>query len=83
MIFIRAQMIGNLGWALAKATTISTRYLHIRRQFADPELKPGHKMYGVENQVITYPSVYMRVIPQIAKAYVFITAGKDMVCLPS
>lgn len=41
MIFIRAQMIGNLGWSLAKAATISTRYLHIRRQFANPELKRG------------------------------------------
>ena len=36
-------------------------------------------MYGVENQVITYPSVYMRILPNLAKAYVFITAGKDMV----
>ncbi|KAK4702625.1 acyl-CoA oxidase, partial [Phenoliferia sp. Uapishka_3] len=32
MIFIRAQMIGGLASALAKAATISTRYLHIRRQ---------------------------------------------------
>ncbi|KAL8277204.1 hypothetical protein RQP46_010377 [Phenoliferia psychrophenolica] len=78
MIFIRAQMIGNVSWSLAKASTIATRYLHIRRQFADPELRPGQPGFGVENQVITYPSVYMRVLPNIAKAYVFITAGKDM-----
>ncbi|KAM0754099.1 acyl-CoA oxidase [Meredithblackwellia eburnea MCA 4105] len=78
MIFIRAQMIGGLGWSLAKAATISTRYLHIRRQFADPDLKPGDKNFGVENQVITYPSVYMRILPQIAKAFVFIAAGKDI-----
>lgn len=32
MIFIRAQMIGNISWSLAKASTIATRYLHIRRQ---------------------------------------------------
>lgn len=32
MIYIRANMIGGLGWSLAKAVTISTRYLHIRRQ---------------------------------------------------
>jgi hypothetical protein len=98
MIFIRAQMIGNLGWQLAKGTlspslhqgrsllmldvvavTISTRYLHVRRQFADPELKRGEPGFGIERQVITYPGVYMRVLPQVARAFVFITAGKDMV----
>ncbi|KAK4053613.1 hypothetical protein OIO90_003852 [Microbotryomycetes sp. JL221] len=78
MVFIRAQMIGNLAWRLAKATTISTRYLHTRRQFADTSLKPGQEGFGVERQVISYPGVYMRVLPQIAKAYVFITIGKDM-----
>lgn len=61
------------------AVTISTRYLHSRRQFANPELKKGEPGYGVEHQVISYPGVYMRVLPQIARAYVFITAGKDMV----
>ncbi|KAM0786049.1 hypothetical protein ACM66B_006860 [Microbotryomycetes sp. NB124-2] len=78
MVFIRAQMIGNLAWRLAKAVTISTRYLHTRRQFADPDLKQGQPGFGVERQVITYPGVYMRVLPQIARAYVFITIGKDM-----
>lgn len=78
MIYIRARMIGELGWQLAKAVTISTRYLHIRRQFADPELKKGDPGFGVERQVISYPSVYMRILPQIAKACVFITIGKDM-----
>ncbi|SCV72991.1 BQ2448_6916 [Microbotryum intermedium] len=78
MIFIRAQMIGNLAWKLAKAVTISTRYLHTRRQFADPELKRGEPGFGVERQVITYPGVYMRILPQLARSIVFITAGKDM-----
>ncbi|GAA6008466.1 hypothetical protein JCM11491_004489 [Sporobolomyces phaffii] len=78
MIFIRAQMIGSLSWRLAKAVTISLRYLHMRRQFADPELKPGDPGYGRERQVITYPGVYRRVLPVLAKTIVFITAGKDM-----
>ncbi|GJN93945.1 hypothetical protein Rhopal_007004-T1 [Rhodotorula paludigena] len=78
MIFIRSQMIGNLSWRLAKAVTISIRYLHMRRQFADPELKPGEPQHGIEKQVITYPAVYMRVIPQLANCIVFMTMGKDM-----
>lgn len=82
MVFIRAQMIANLALKLAKAVTISTRYLHCRRQFANPELKRGDPEFGVERQVITYPGVYMRVLPLIAKSYVFVTAGKDMVRSP-
>ncbi|GAA5920067.1 hypothetical protein JCM1841_004075 [Sporobolomyces salmonicolor] len=78
MIFIRAQMIGSLSWRLAKAATISLRYLHIRRQFADPDLKAGEPGYGIERPVITYPGVYRRVIPVLARTIVFITAGKDM-----
>ncbi|GAA5846862.1 hypothetical protein JCM3766R1_004678 [Sporobolomyces carnicolor] len=78
MIFIRAQMISSLSWRLAKAVTISLRYLHTRRQFADPDLQPGEPGFGVERQVITYPGVYRRVLPVLAKTIVFMTAGKDM-----
>ncbi|GAA5881626.1 hypothetical protein JCM16303_005516 [Sporobolomyces ruberrimus] len=78
MIFIRAQMISSLSWRLAKAVTISLRYLHMRRQFADPELKRGDPGFGEEKQVIQYPGVYRRVLPVLAKTIVFITAGKDM-----
>ncbi|TNY20196.1 hypothetical protein DMC30DRAFT_447253 [Rhodotorula diobovata] len=76
MIFIRAQMISNLSWREAKAATISLRYLHMRRQFADPELNPGEER--VEKQVISYPGVYMRVVPELANCIVFMLAGKDM-----
>ncbi|GAA5870580.1 hypothetical protein JCM3774_003713 [Rhodotorula dairenensis] len=79
MVYIRAQMIGSLAWQLARATTISTRYLHMRRQFADPEAAASGGPR--EQQVIRYPSVYMRVIPQVVNAYVFITAGKEMASL--
>ncbi|GAA6011611.1 hypothetical protein JCM10207_002678 [Rhodosporidiobolus poonsookiae] len=73
MVYIRAQMISSLAWRLAKAVTISTRYLHQRRQFGEEGAD--------ERQVITYPSVYMRVIPQVANAIVFITVGKVMTSL--
>ncbi|GAA6046781.1 hypothetical protein JCM3770_005640 [Rhodotorula araucariae] len=78
MIFIRSQMISSLAWRMAKAATVSIRYLHMRRQFADPELKPGDEGHGVERQVITYPGVYMRVVPELVNSIVFMLAGKDM-----
>ncbi|GAA5955639.1 hypothetical protein JCM3765_001809 [Sporobolomyces pararoseus] len=78
MLFIRAQMISSLSWRMAKAVTISLRYLHMRRQFADPELRPGDDGFGQEKQVISYPGVYRRVLPVLAKTIVFMTAGKDM-----
>ncbi|GAA5838965.1 hypothetical protein JCM11251_007841 [Rhodosporidiobolus azoricus] len=74
MVYIRAQMIGNLGWRLAKGVTISTRYLHQRRQFASPSSTSP----GLEQQVILYPSVYMRLIPQLANCYVFLLASRAM-----
>lgn len=53
------------------AVTIATRYLHVRRQFSDEPAKQ-------ENPVIQYPSVYMRIVPQLVNAYVFLEVGKQM-----
>lgn len=75
MVFIRAQMISQNGWDLAKAATIATRYAHVRRQFADPEDTSPNRM---EQQVIRYPSVYHRLIPVVAQSYAFICTGKAM-----
>ncbi|BGP19965.1 hypothetical protein JCM10213v2_008096 [Rhodosporidiobolus nylandii] len=57
MVFIRARMVGGAGWALAKGATITTRYLFQRRQFSSAS--SAHSPSG-EQQVIRYPSVYMR-----------------------
>lgn len=53
------------------AVTIASRYLHVRRQF-------GGASPREETQVITYPSVYMRIVPVIVNAYVFMLVGKQM-----
>lgn len=95
MIYIRAGMASALGWTLARgkisvlyslgaflmqpllaASTIGTRYLTQRRQFGSSESG------GLETAVLQYPSVYMRILPQIARSVVYITIGKDMVSLP-
>lgn len=81
-------MIGALARALARcefkeradlvflltrcvAVIIATRYLHIRRQFGNLPTKR-------EIPVIQYPSVYMRIVPTLVNAYVFMLVGKQM-----
>ena len=57
------------------AATIAIRYATVRRQ--------GNKgKDGLERQVITYPSVYHRLLPILAHAYVFILLGRNLVRTP-
>ncbi|KNZ71905.1 Peroxisomal acyl-coenzyme A oxidase 1 [Termitomyces sp. J132] len=71
MLYIRANMITSLGWVMAKAATISIRYSTVRRQ--------GSKSRdGLEQQVITYPSQYIRLLPILSHAYVFIQLGRSL-----
>ncbi|KAG6864904.1 hypothetical protein C0991_006474, partial [Blastosporella zonata] len=54
------------------AATVSIRYCTVRRQ--------GTKgADGLEQQVITYPSVYIRLLPILSRAYVFIQLGRTLV----
>ena len=56
----------------APAVTIAIRYATVRRQGSKgPD--------GLERQVITYPSVYYRLLPVLAHAYVFILLGRNLV----
>lgn len=52
--------------------TIAIRYGTIRRQ---GEVGPD----GMEKQVINYPSVHGRLLPILARAYVFIQLGRNLV----
>ncbi|TBU22641.1 peroxisomal oxidase [Dichomitus squalens] len=71
MLYIRSSMVSSGGWTIAKAATIAIRYATVRRQ--------GNKgKDGLERQVITYPSVYHRLLPILAHAYVFIALGRNL-----
>ncbi|KAI9058687.1 peroxisomal oxidase [Trametes sanguinea] len=71
MLYIRSTMVTTGGWAIAKGATIAIRYATVRRQ--------GSKgTNGLERQVITYPSVYYRLLPALARAYVFIPLGRNL-----
>ncbi|KAI0830358.1 acyl-CoA oxidase [Trametes gibbosa] len=71
MLYIRSGMVISGGWTIAKGATIAIRYATVRRQGTKgPD--------GLERQVITYPSVYYRLLPTLAHAYVFIVLGRDL-----
>ncbi|KAI0027723.1 peroxisomal oxidase [Vararia minispora EC-137] len=68
---VRSIMVTAAGWSLAKAATISIRYAHLRRQ-------GNVDSSGTEQQVIYYPSTYYRLLPILARAYVFIPLGDQI-----
>ncbi|KAG6809524.1 hypothetical protein H0H92_015920 [Tricholoma furcatifolium] len=71
MLYIRANMVTSAGWLMAKAATVSIRYCTVRRQ-------GSNGTGGLENQAITYPSVYIRLLPILSHAYVFIQLGRTL-----
>lgn len=54
------------------ASTVSIRYCTVRRQ-------SNQDNDGLEQQVISYPSVHFRLLPVLSHAYAFILIGRDLV----
>ncbi|KAF7343923.1 Acyl-coenzyme A oxidase [Mycena venus] len=71
MLYIRSGMVTTAGWTIAKGATVAIRYATVRRQ---GELGPD----GLERQTITYPSLHVRLVPLIARAYVFVELGRAL-----
>ena len=57
------------------AATIAIRYATVRRQG-----EVGSN--GLEKQIISYSSVYYRLLPILSRAYMFIQLGRTLVRLP-
>lgn len=74
MMYIRAHFISSCGWVMAKAATVSIRYSTVRRQ-GNPDA------VGLEQQVVSYPSVQHRLLPILARAYVFILLGRRLLTI--
>ncbi|THU89410.1 peroxisomal oxidase [Dendrothele bispora CBS 962.96] len=71
MVYIRAGLVSNCAWLMAKAATISIRYATVRRQGTKgPD--------GLEVPIINYPSVYVRLLPILSRAYVFLELARNM-----
>lgn len=67
MTNLRAGYPHIIGIPLAKAVTIASRYLTVRRQFQKVGTDGGKS--AQETQVINYSTVYMRLVPYIALAH--------------
>ncbi|KAE9389428.1 acyl-CoA oxidase [Gymnopus androsaceus JB14] len=71
MLYIRSGMVTAAGWITAKAAVIAIRYATVRRQ--------GNRgPDGLEKQVISHPSLHVRLLPILSRAYVFIGLGRAL-----
>ena len=59
MVFVRATIVEEAGWVLARAATIATRYSAVRRQTAP---RPGEQ----EWQVLDYQNTAHDLLPLVA-----------------
>lgn len=84
MVLIRSRLVSHSAWTLAKATTIATRYVSLRRQFgryAGNVNKSESKDLDssrVEVDVIYHPMVQYRLFPLIAASYAIHFTGEYM-----
>ncbi|KAG0049484.1 acyl-coenzyme A oxidase [Gryganskiella cystojenkinii] len=79
MVLLRSVLIKQMALYLSRATTVSTRYLTVRRQFNNPTSRNDADLNpGLETQVINYPMVQNRLFPMIAQAYALFAAGQVM-----
>ncbi|XP_017837257.1 probable peroxisomal acyl-coenzyme A oxidase 1 [Drosophila busckii] len=68
MMFVRCAIIRDTATALAKASTIATRYSAVRRQ---SPIDPNQR----EPQIMDHTTQQLKLFPQIAKAIVFKATG--------
>ncbi|EMD34949.1 hypothetical protein CERSUDRAFT_116474 [Gelatoporia subvermispora B] len=71
MMYIRSSMVTGAGWTIARGITVAIRYTTVRRQ-------GGKGSDGLEHQVISYPSVHVRLLPALSRAYVYILLGRNL-----
>jgi len=87
MLFIRSNLVEGAGRALSTATTITTRYSAVRRQFpqsgdSGEEGEAAHSTdsssLAHEQKVLDYQAQQYRVLPLLASAYALMATGRYM-----
>ncbi|KAF9978994.1 acyl-coenzyme A oxidase [Actinomortierella ambigua] len=78
MVLLRSVLIRQMATYLSRATTVSARYLTVRRQFNNPTTRHDAAHPHLETQVINYPMVQNRLFPMIAQSYALFAAGQQM-----
>ncbi|KAK4509884.1 uncharacterized protein ATC70_007188 [Mucor velutinosus] len=78
MVFVRANIVMGVRYALAKATTIAVRYSTIRQQFVDAANPKKWDNKVIETPVLDYTMQQYRLLPIIASAYACFFTGREM-----
>ncbi|KAI9486808.1 MAG: acyl-CoA dehydrogenase/oxidase C-terminal [Benjaminiella poitrasii] len=78
MVFVRANIVMGVRYALAKATTIAVRYSTIRQQFVDASNPKKWDDKVIETPVLDYTMQQYRLLPIIATAYACFFTGSEM-----
>ncbi|KAL5359100.1 acyl-CoA oxidase [Aspergillus floccosus] len=74
MTNVRANLVHEARFALARAVTVAVRYTAIRRQFHDRDTTASEN----ELPVLDYPTVQIRILPLLAATFALHYAGRAM-----
>ncbi|KAG2236440.1 acyl-CoA dehydrogenase/oxidase C-terminal [Thamnidium elegans] len=81
MVYVRANIVMGVRYALAKATTIAIRYSTIRQQFVDAANPKKWDNQVIETPVLDYTMQQYRLLPIVASAYACFFTGREMLRL--
>ncbi|KAI8088712.1 acyl-CoA dehydrogenase/oxidase C-terminal [Halteromyces radiatus] len=81
MVYVRANIVMGVRYALAKATTIAVRYSAVRQQFVDSANPKKWDNKVVETPVLDYTMQQYRLLPTVAAAYACFFTGTEMIRL--
>ncbi|OBZ87095.1 putative peroxisomal acyl-coenzyme A oxidase 1.2 [Choanephora cucurbitarum] len=81
MVFVRANIVMGVRYALARATTVAIRYSTIRQQFVDATSPHKWNNQVVETPVLNYTMQQYRLLPIVAAAYACFFTGREMLRL--
>ncbi|KAI8098233.1 acyl-CoA dehydrogenase/oxidase C-terminal [Gilbertella persicaria] len=81
MVFVRANIVMGVRYALARATTIAVRYSTIRQQFFDAANPKKWDSKVIETPVLDYSMQQYRLLPIVATAYACFFTGREMLHL--
>jgi acyl-CoA oxidase len=78
MVFVRANIVMDVRYALAKATTVAVRYSAVRQQNVDAANPKKWNGEVIETPVLDYTMQQYRLLPHIASAYACFFTGREM-----
>ncbi|KAI8060774.1 acyl-CoA dehydrogenase/oxidase C-terminal [Gongronella butleri] len=81
MVFVRANIVMGVRYALARATTIAIRYSTVRQQFVDSANPKKWDNKVIETPVLDYTMQQYRLLPTLAAAYACFFTGSEMIRL--